>query len=227
VKAKTIIIADSSTIGKIGLNSVISGMSNVEVVGEVENSHELLNLIKDKAPDLVVIDFLSEGFDIDVIVKIKRDFIRTKILAVTPMQSSNTFIHAMKAGVDSYIKKSCDLEEITDAIKSTSKGTSFFCGKILEEIRKASIKVDDLNNVSEIPCDAIELSKREKEVLYLIAEGNTNTEIASILFLSSHTVTTHRKNIMIKLGVKNTAGIVMYAVKSGLVSPNKFLFQAS
>ena len=133
----------------------------------------------------------------------------------------------MKAGVDSYIKKSCDLEEITDAIQQTSRGTSFFCGKILEEIRKASIVVDEFNNVTELPCDAIELSKREKEVLYLIAEGNTNTEIAEILFLSSHTVTTHRKNIMIKLGVKNTAGIVMYAVKSGLVSPNKFLFQAS
>ena len=92
---------------------------------------------------------------------------RTKILAVTPMQSSNTFVHAMKAGVDSYIKKSCDLAGDNAAIKSTSKGTSFFCGKILEEIRKASIKVDDLNNVSELPCDAIELSKREKEVLYL------------------------------------------------------------
>ena len=90
---------------------------------------------------------------------------------------------------------------------------------------KASIEVDDLNNVTELPCDSIELSKREKEVLYFIAEGNTNTEIAEILFLSSHTVTTHRKNIMIKLGVKNTAGIVMYAVKSGIVSPNKFLFQ--
>jgi len=64
-------------------------------------------------------------------------------------------------------------------------------------------------------------------VLCLIAEGLTNSVIAEKLFLSSHTVTTHRKNIMFKLGVNNTAGIVMYAVKSGIVSPNKFLFQAS
>ena len=225
--SKSIIIADSSTIGKIGLRAVIDKLDGFQVINEVETSSELLENINTSHPDLVIIDFLSEGFDIDVIVKIKREYIDSKILAVTRMQSSQTFVHAMRAGVDSYIKKSCDLQEITEAIKITSSGTSFFCGKILEEIRKASIEVDELNNVNELPCDAIELSKREKEVLYLIAEGNTNSEIAEILFLSSHTVTTHRKNIMIKLGVRNTAGIVMYAVKSGLVSPNKFLFQAS
>lgn len=224
---KSIIIADSSTIGKIGLRSVIDSLNGFDIVDEVETSDELVASIKTYSPDLVIIDFLSDGFDIDVIVKIKRYLHGSKVLAVTPMQSSQTFVHAMKAGVDSYIKKSCDLEEITDAIKKTSKGISFFCGKILDEIRKASIVIDELNNVKALPCDAIELSKREKEVLHLIAEGNTNSEIAEILFLSSHTVTTHRKNIMIKLGVKNTAGIVMYAVKSGLVSPNKFLFQAS
>lgn len=225
--SKSIIIADSSTIGKIGLRAVIGKLDGFQVINEVETSSELLESYNTSNPDLVIIDFLSEGFDIDVIVKIKREHVGSKILAVTPMQSSQTFIHAMRAGVDSYIKKSCDLQEITDAIKITSNGTSFFCGKILEEIRKASIDVDDLSNVDELPCDAIELSKREKEVIYLISEGNTNSEIADILFLSSHTVTTHRKNIMIKLGVKNTAGIVMYAVKSGIVCPNKFLFQAS
>jgi len=226
--SKSIIIADSSTIGKIGLRTVIDSLYGFDVIDEVETSDDLLSSIKKYSPNLLIIDFLSEGFDIDVIVKIKRDLHGLKILAVTPMQSSQTFVHAMKAGVDSYIKKSCNLDEITDAIKQTSNGMSYFCGKILDEIRKASIVVDELNNVTELPCDAIELSKREKEVLYLIAEGNTNSEIGEILFISSHTVTTHRKKIMIKLGVKNTAGIVMYAVKSGLVSPNKFLFhQAS
>ena len=225
--SKSIIIADSSTIGKIGLRAVIDKLDGFQVINEVETSSELLESYNTSNPDLVIIDFLSEGFEIDVIVKIKREYIDSKILAVTPMQSSQIFVHAMRAGVDSYIKKSCNLQEIIDAIKITSSGTSFFCGKIIEEIRKASIDVDGLCNVDELPCDAIELSKREKEVLYLISEGNTNSEIAEILFLSSHTVTTHRKNIMIKLGVKNTAGIVMYAVKSGLVSPNKFLFQAS
>ena len=68
------------------------------------------------------------------------------------------------------------------------------------------------------------LSDRESEIIVLIAEGNTNAQIAEMLFLSNHTVGTHRKNIMSKLGVRNTAGIVMYAVKTNLISPNKFLF---
>ena len=95
--------------------------------------------------------------------------------------------------------------------------------KILKKIRQESIDINDLETVN-FSCDAIGLSKREKEVLGLIAEGYTNAKIAELLFLSSHTVTTHRKNIMHKLGVRNTAGIVMYAVKSCIVSPNKFLF---
>jgi DNA-binding CsgD family transcriptional regulator len=70
----------------------------------------------------------------------------------------------------------------------------------------------------------VSLSERENEIITLIAEGLTNQQIAEQLFLSNHTINTHRKNIMAKLGVKNTAGIVMYAVKTNLVSPNKFLF---
>jgi len=73
-------------------------------------------------------------------------------------------------------------------------------------------------------CEAVILSERENEIIVHIAEGLTNEQIAEQLFLSKHTVNTHRKNIMAKLGVKNTAGIVMYAVKMNLISPNKFLF---
>ena len=75
-------------------------------------------------------------------------------------------------------------------------------------------------------CEAVILSDRENEIIKLIAEGLTNAQIAEQLFLSNHTINTHRKNIMAKLGVKNTAGIVIYAVKTNLVSPNKFLFAA-
>ncbi len=73
-------------------------------------------------------------------------------------------------------------------------------------------------------CEPVLLSERENEIITLIAEGLTNSQIADQLFLSTHTINTHRKNIMSKLGVKNTAGIVMYAVKTNLISPNKFLF---
>lgn len=220
---KSIIIADSSTIGRIGLKAIIDTMDGYDVVGEAENSEEVFVLIERNAPHIVIIDFLSDGFDIETVVEIRRSYPKVMLLAITPLQSGATLTSALRAGIDSYIKKSCDIPEVIDAIEKTSEGTSFYCGKILKKIRKESIDINDLK-VMDFSCDAIGLSKREKEVLGMIAEGHTNTKIAELLFLSAHTVTTHRKNIMHKLGVKNTAGIVMYAVKSGVVSPNRFLF---
>ena len=75
-------------------------------------------------------------------------------------------------------------------------------------------------------CQGLNISERESEIIQLIAKGHTNKQIADQLFLSSHTITTHRKNIMAKLGVNNTAGIVMFAVKEKLVHPNKYLFSS-
>ena len=87
------------------------------------------------------------------------------------------------------------------------------------------MNVDDID-IDAFSCEAVIISKRESEIITHIAEGFTNAQIAEKLFLSAHTINTHRKNIMSKLGVKNTAGIVMYAVKTNLISPNKFLFTA-
>lgn len=219
----SIIIADSSTVSRLGINAIVNQMDGYTVVGEADNSEDVFNLIISQSPDIVIIDFLSDYFDIETVIDIKRRFPKLFLLAITPLQHGNTLINALRAGIDSYIKKSCDMPEVVEAIEMTSKGKSFYCGKILEKIRKESIDISDMNSV-DLTCDAIVLSRREKEILTLITEGLTNSKIAELLFLSSHTVTTHRKNIMSKLGVKNTAGIVMYAVKYGIVSPNKFLF---
>jgi len=222
---KSIIIADSSTVGRFGLNAIISQMKGFDVIGQAEDSSEVLELMAKNSADIVIIDFLSDGFGIDTVVTLRRNHPKVLLLAITPLQSGSTLISALRAGIDSYIKKSCDIPEVIDAIKSTAEGTSFYCGQILEKIRKESIDISDLE-VVDFSCEAVGLSRRENEVLSLISEGYTNTKIGKILFISSHTVTTHRKNIMFKLGVKNTAGIVMYAVKSGIVSPNKFLFHS-
>ena len=96
----------------------------------------------------------------------------------------------------------------------------------MKTIQEANLNVDELD-YDAFSCDAVTISKREQEIIVLISEGLTNGQIAEKLFLSNHTVNTHRKNILGKLGVKNTAGIVMYAVKANLISPNKFLFSAS
>ena len=218
-----IIIADSNDIMRIGLRTVLSNDPSLTIVGDAQNNQELIDQIKAFGASIVLIDFTSQGFDINVISKVLRHDSTVKFVAITPDQSAQTLVDAIRSGVISYVKKDCELSEILDAVKETKKGNRFFCGQLLETIQRANIDVHDID-VDGFTCEAVILTERETEIIKLIAEGLTNIQIADYLFLSAHTINTHRKNIMGKLGVRNTAGIVMYAVKTELVHPNKFLF---
>lgn len=219
----SIAIADSSPVFRMGMTSLVKNAGDFSLVGEAETPLELLDLVRNFSPDLVIFDFLSDGFSVDDLIEIRKASPGIRILAITPQQSGSALLNALRAGVDSYVKKNCSLGEVMEAIQETAIGGRFFCGQILEAIRQESINVEDLAQV-DYSCDPVGLSAREVEVITLIAEGNTNGQIAERLFLSAHTVNTHRKNIMQKLGVNNTAALVMYAVKSGFISPNRFLF---
>lgn len=218
-----LILADSNEIMRIGLRTLLQTVGNLQIVGEARSSEELIELVKSFDVNLVLLDYTAKGFSIDVIPQALQQKNGINIIAITPEQSAPTLVHALRSGVKSYVKKDCDTQEIIDSVKETGKGNKFFCGQILETIRDASINVDDID-IDALSCEPVSLSERENEIITLIAEGLTNQQIADQLFLSNHTINTHRKNIMSKLGVKNTAGIVMYAVKTNLVSPNKFLF---
>lgn len=221
-----LILADSNDLMRLGLRTVLTAELNVTIVGEARNEKELVSQLAAFGASVVLIDFTSEGFTIDTIQRISSKDPSLKFLAVTSAQNAQTLVDALRSGVTSYVKKDCELSEIVDAVRETSRGNKFFCGQILETIQRANIDVNDLDFDS-FSCEPVVLSERENEIIVLIAEGHTNEIIAEQLFLSKHTVNTHRKNIMAKLGVKNTAGIVMYAVKTDLVSPNKFLFAPS
>lgn len=218
-----LIIADSNDLSRVGLRSILSSQTSIPIVGEARDAQELENQLASFDVSMILIDYTSSGFDIDIISKQNASNKKYKFIAITPEQSAQTLVDALRSGIMSYVKKDCELSEIVNAVLETQKGNKFFCGQILETIQKAQIDVNDLDFDS-FSCDAVVLSERENEIIVLIAEGLTNNQIAEELFLSNHTITTHRKNIMAKLGVKNTAGIVMYAVKTNLVSPNKYLF---
>ena len=220
-----LILADSNEIIRIGLRTLLSTERNIQIVGEARNNEELIALNKAFDANIILVDYTSKGFSIDVIPQILQKKPDLNVVAITPEQSAQTLVNALRSGVKSYIKKDCDSSEIIDSIRETWRGNKFFCGQILETIRDASIDVNDID-IDSFSCEPITLSERETEIITMIAEGLTNIMIADSLCLSNHTINTHRKNIMAKLGVKYTAGIVIYAVKTNLVSPNKFLFAA-
>ena len=221
-----IYIADSTALVREGLKAIISPMKNVRIVGEAESLQDLSREGLRLQPDILVLNYASKYFSIDKIGCWKNFMPNTKILAITPEQSNETIIRAMEAGVTSHVMIHCSKEEISDAISETVKGHKFFCSTIVANLMQNDVERKERRPINST-CDPIKISNRELEIIDLIAQGLTTKEIASKLFLSAHTVMTHRKNIMSKLGVKNTAGIVIYAVKENLISPNKYMFDSA
>lgn len=220
-----LLIADTSEISLIGLRTLFKEVSSVQVVGCARNMDELRTELDKQVVDVVLIDQAATAFGEKSLKLIQLVSRRTKIVCITNDPASMAVRNAIKLGVRSYVKKDCDVQEIIDAVVLSGQGANFFCGQILDKLKTDEV---DMEAVLDEPltCDPVTLSSREIEIIRLIVEGLSYTQIADRLHLSSHTVTTHRKNIMSKLGVNNTAALVMYAVKVGLVSPNRFLFSA-
>ncbi len=224
MRIKTL-LADRSELALAGLRTILGPIARIDIVGEARTASNMHALIAALRPDVVLIDHTAEGFGADAI----RDGLKrnkwVRFIAVTPDPSQLALMSALKAGVTSYIKKDCSRDEIIDSVLQTGEGQKFFCGKILRAIQASALDVDMLQENAP-DCAPVTVSERESEIIALIAEGCSYTRIAERLCLSAHTVSTHRKNIMQKLGVNNTAALVLYAVKNGLVSPNKFLFNS-
>jgi DNA-binding NarL/FixJ family response regulator len=214
-----ITIADSHFLSRKGLAVLLNENTDFILLAEALSTSDLVNQAKFYTPDLIIIDYTSASFSLDGLAQIVKKYPTAKLLAITDVQTNAVISKALKTGVTSHLLKDCDQDEIVEAIYKTAQGEQFMCGKIVNGIldQKPAHSV-------EYSCEGLNVSDREMEIIKLIAEGLSNKEVADKLFLSTHTVTTHRKNIMNKLGVNNTAGLVLFAVRENLISPNHFLF---
>ena len=217
-------IANTTQLIREGMKTLLNNQPGIDVCGATDCygtfSSEVVNL----QPDVLLVDYTSNAFKLSKIATVKAQLPNTKLLGITATNIKYIISQALDAGVTSHILNECDEQEIIDAVTETAKGEKFFCGKIVDVVFNGEIAKS--KKISGNLCDPVKISERELEIVKLIAEGFTNKEIAEQLFLSTHTITTHRKNIMNKLGVKNTAGIVMYAIKSNIASPDSFDFLA-
>ena len=222
---KNIVIADNSELILNGLKSILQPFVNNEIL-LFSKLASLKEYLKSTKNILLIIDYTAKGFSLDQVVELKNKYPRMLVMALTPYTNAQTIVQAVRAGIESHIKKECSVAEIKDAFKATSCGTKFFCDDIVAQMRKENINPNNIAFKSLDP-KPVTLSERELQIIQFIAEGYTNSQIAAIIYLSNHTVNTHRKNIMKKLGLNNTAGIVMYAVKEQMVTPNQFSFKKS
>jgi DNA-binding NarL/FixJ family response regulator len=221
-----ILIADNSFLIREGFRSVINSNADFKLTGEAEKPEELAVKLTQLNPDVLVIDYASLYFCLDDIAVIHQQFPHVHILAVTNPQVRSTISKAIENGVVSHLLKDCGKDEISEAIYFTSKGEKFLCGKIVDTLLKEK-DISITKTSSRVSCEGIKLSNREIEIIRLVAKGMSNKEIAEKIFLSVHTITTHRKNIMSKLGVNNTAGLVMFAVRQKLIEETSLLFNSN
>lgn len=217
-----VLVADGDYLTREGLKTLIRENRDFILVDDTGSGHHLRRRAERSKPAVLIIDHTSEGFSPENIKELLGIFPDLNILAITKVMPKNFISRALESGVKSYLLKECDKVEINEAIYATAKGEQFFCGRIVNDIMNAAEETISVH--ASFSCDGVRISPREVEIIRLVADGLSNKEIADKLFLSVHTVTTHRKNIMGKLGVNNTAGLVLFALKQNIISPNKYLF---
>jgi len=190
-------------------------------LGSASSGKEMIEQVSQLQPDVLLVDYSSNKLSFSDVTDVMRKLPSLRIIGIVHECDVNQVKRLIKLGIHGHLMNDCDKDEIIDSVKSCAKGDKFFCGQVLDKLNWSE------GQESSHGCDPINISERELEVLQLIAEGLTTKQIADKLHLSFHTVMTHRKNMMAKLGLNNTAGLIVYAVKENLISPNKFLFSTS
>jgi len=194
-----------------GFRSVLQG-GGITAIDAATNEEEVRDQISVKKYDILVMDPQSgPAFSNGVADKILEEFKEYKFLIISEVENSALTLGFLEKGVEGFLTRECDEGEIKHAVFSIAKGEKFYCNKVLDIVLNKSDQLEE-------NCEPTILSKRENEITALVAKGNTNKEIAEMLCLSPHTVHTHRKNILKKLGINSASELALYALKIGLIA---------
>jgi len=208
-----ILIADGTDIAKYGLKAILEEENNFEIIGIAGNGKNACKLFSVHEPQVCIISSNISDLNIHELMDNFRKFRKNpRVLVLT---NSTDFLHlnqALKAGVTGYIVKSTNGNELKKAVKCVARGEQAFSTSVSKMITK---RYTDITQKKDDQKPAQIITKREREILRLIVDGYTSSEIAKILFISPRTVETHRSNLMQKLNIKNTAGLVRYALEKG------------
>ncbi len=212
-----IILAEDHKITREGLVNMLKEQPSMEVVGEAGNGREAIQLARELVPDLVIMDVTMPGLNgIDATRIITSMPKNIRVIALS-MYSDKQFVQGMmQAGASGYLLKDCAFDELVHAVRSVFKGDTYLSPGI------AGIVVEDyVSRLTKSASSASSiLTRREREVLQLISEGESTRHIASKLAISVKTVETHRRQMMGKIGIRTIAGLTKYAIREGLTSPH-------
>jgi two-component system response regulator NreC len=216
MKKLRILLADDHIVMRSGLRALLDRQPNLEVVGESENGRETVALAASLKPDVVVMDVgmpVLNGIEATQTIVTQCPTIAVVILS---MHADESYVmRALKAGARGYLLKDSAAADLIGAIQAISQGKSFFSPKVSRILAEDYVRV--LKQKGAVDTYDL-LTSREREILQLLAEGKSNKEVATALNISPYTVETHRSHILQKLNLHNSAELVLYAVRKGIIS---------
>jgi DNA-binding NarL/FixJ family response regulator len=209
-----VLIADDHKIFREGVRSILEKEKDVEVVAEAATGKEVMEKLSKNPVDVLVLDMdIGKPGGIEVTEMVRKDYPEVRVLILSMIGLHEFVIQALEKGATGYLLKNTGKDEVLTAIRSVAKGDSYFSKEVsvilIEQLHSPARGKKEMMNIP--------LSAREVEVLKLIAQEFSNPEIAEKLFISIRTVDTHRRNLLQKLEVRNTAGLVKYAIQKGLI----------
>lgn len=208
-----LLIADDHTMFLQGIISLLEQEPNINIVDKAVNGNQALQIIKKGVVDFIILDVSMPEMDgIELSKILKKQHPNIKILIVSTHSNVMIISRLIRIGVNGYLLKNAEKEELLKAINKIALGENYFAEELEEKHLTNSSRIEkQVSNLTELS------SREKKEILVLIAQEYNTAEIALKTFISLNTVNTHRRNLLSKLNAKNTAGLVKYAVENGLV----------
>lgn len=207
----SIILVDDHRLFRGGLRLLLENLDYIKRVDEAGNGQEFLNLLEKSQPDIAFVDIEMPGMNgISATIQAMKLYPDLNIIALSMYGDENYYTQMISAGAKGFVLKNSGIQDIETAIQNVISGNNYFSQEILTRL------INGIGKKSKAP-KSTELSEREEEVLYHICKGLSNQQIADTLYLSKRTVDKHRENLLSKTNASNTAGLVMYAVKNGIV----------
>jgi DNA-binding NarL/FixJ family response regulator len=220
----SVVLADDHSLVRAGIRSLLQTLPNVNVVGEASDGHEALALIESLQPDVAFLDIAMKSMNgLEAAARITRNFPRIKVIILSMHSSEEYVLSALKSGVHGYLLKDSVPTELEIALRAVMQGETYLSPGISKLVVGDYLKRLS-NGESEMPTvnafTPIQLTSRQREILQLVAEGATTKDIAQKLSLSAKTVESHRTELMSRLDIHDIAGLVRYAIRIGLITPD-------
>ncbi len=213
MSATRVLLADDHALVRAGIRRLLAEMKDVEVVGEASDGHETLRLAAMLVPNVVLLDVSLPGLNgIEVAGRLAQENPDVKVMILSMHANEEFVLEALRAGVVAYLLKDSSVAELEIALRAVMRGQTFLSPAVSKRLV--------FDYVEAQPAAAILLTPRQREVLQLIAEGHSTKSIAERLGVSVKTVETHRAQLMDRLGIHDVPGLVRFAIRKGVISPD-------